>query len=61
MTQGHCSLFMTVFLVFQLAPKKLDDKLLHDPGMFTDGKFYAASFSPTGVLKPRVSKMGFKP
>jgi hypothetical protein len=29
-------------------------------GMFTDGQFYAASFSPTGVLKPRVSKIGFE-
>ncbi len=61
MTQRHCSLFMTVFLFYQLAPNKLDDRLLRVPGMFSDGKFYAASFSPTGVLKPRVSKMGFKP
>ncbi len=26
-------------------------------GMFTDGQFYVASFSPTGILKPRVRKM----
>ncbi len=25
--------------------------------MFSDGQFYVASFSPTGILKPRVSEM----
>ncbi len=34
------------------APDRLFCFLL---GMFTEGQYYVASFSPTGVLKPRVS------